>query len=134
MTREIKFRAWEKIGQQIIGWQQWVDNSINLYEILGNGEFIVMQYTGLTDKNGKEIYEQDIVKFGKKSLGNNQRDEDYNTLPIVWSATRGAWVFDDGDRDYYRSWNAYIYSDLEVIGNTWENPELLENENKELLP
>ena len=114
--REIKFRAWYKQ-------QMWVTFMINPYgeiEIHNKGEvddlympkdneYILMQCTGLKDKNGKEIYEGDIVKQG------NWVGE------IKW--TRDFWGLGEGNYDdeglYTRNQN------LEIIGNIYENPELL---------
>ena len=121
--REIKFRAWNK------GWKRGVvyftldklhdgfvycgiksDVSINL-----KGTEL-MQYTGLHDKNGKEIYEGDIVK-----------ENDTYTAKIEFISGCFVYNFVDTPEDWS---NEYIpvyggSRDTEVIGNIYENPELL---------
>jgi hypothetical protein len=109
MKREIKFRAWNPDTKEIYEW-----NSIKqypagqLFNVL-NEKFIIMEFTNLKDKNGKEIYEGDIIKSGKDALGVVKwrhfgfEQDMINTL--------GWWV---------------IQEDGEVIGNIYENPELLQ--------
>ena len=72
---------------------------------------ILMQYTGLNDKSGKEIYEGDIVKY-KNMLGK-----------IIF--LQGAFQLSDFYEE--EEWIlGYINEELEVIGNIYDNPELLE--------
>ena len=61
--REIKFRAWDNKQNKMRndGFSIYYDGSIQFADSIESKDFILMQYTGLKDKNGKEIYEGDIL-------------------------------------------------------------------------
>jgi len=108
--REIKFRAWDRTNKQIfqvhsLG-SKWSSEDGLMF---GDGRFPIMQYTGLKDKNGKEIYEGDIVQ------------KSYGAYPVTVSEFHGyrfMWGLDNLCKDdAIRG---------EVIGNIYVNPELLE--------
>ena len=121
--REIKFRAWDKENGKMIFNPLITDinsasNYIGLNDLPGkfNDNFIeLMQYTGLKDKNGGEIYEGDIVKiyddFGKDEL----------LIDSVISVP-GGFMLKDWDSEY--GW-PNTEDSVEIIGNIYENPELL---------
>jgi uncharacterized phage protein (TIGR01671 family) len=126
MNREIKSRAWNKrekkmyqadffnefivINQGKVGsvTGDIQDDSSSFYiDYSRSDDWEVMQYTGLKDKNGKEIYEGDILKY------HNGRHSHPIEFPkdYMWLATRM-----ESDE---------VASAVEIIGNIYENPELL---------
>jgi len=85
----------------------------------------VCQYTGLKDKNGRKIWENDIVKItifdyatGKiLACGNSKVEFKKGCFGVKWGFSKGFCMFDDF---------AEKYTEFEVIGNIFDNPELLE--------
>jgi len=123
-NREIKFRAWipkhKKMETGLFGLRSDGQTSFNSIAIL-------MQFTGLTDKNGKEIYEGDIVKASwvRASKGGYMQMDDAFvdneiTVTVQYIANGFYYVRQDGKR-------ASIPSDanIEIIGNIHETTELL---------
>jgi uncharacterized phage protein (TIGR01671 family) len=113
MNRILKFRAWDKAKKEwITDWQDTIYPEI--YGFDGGNLFDVMQFTGLHDKNGKEIYEGDVVEI-------NDGNDTY-IREVKWE--KGGYTFDIWE-DF-----APLISDealtLEVIGNRFEHPDLLE--------
>lgn len=127
--REIKFRAWhKKIKEMFYDVQNSFhslgdkdDNKTGYFpdyhgfnEVLKDKNLILMQYTGLKDENKKDVYEGDIVQTDDYGLRQG----------IVKGGYSGGGVFNG----FYIS-SDYLFTpeeqDLEVIGNVYENPELL---------
>ena len=129
-----KYRAWDVLAEkmineilmisfvrkEIIG--KFSDGSTSVplkFEGERNGEdVILMQSTGLFDKNGKEIFEGDIVDYkGRKAI-------------IKWHGSYASFIyrFIDKPKERKAEWSplylAYLH--VEIIGNIYENPELLE--------
>ena len=113
MTREIKFRCWDKRFKKF----DYGGGALLLRHNSDDFEE-VQQYTGLRDKNGKEIYEGDIVRFN---------DDDNFLFKVVWASKYGSWyVVPLGD--YYNEAPLGKSEEAcEVIGSIYENPELLTN-------
>jgi len=134
--RDIKFRAWDGEKMVIVNdivfsgkepKAYWRENSVI------ESSAIIMQFTGLHDKNGKEIYEGDILGFWdidetdyKKFIDDNFPDFNtwdgkklYKKSEIKWSAEAYGW------RMPMQSRLKISMKDVEVIGNIYETPELL---------
>lgn len=108
--REIKFRAWHKDGQMFY---ECAINRVGQPAQFGE-DAILMQYTGFKDKNSKEIYEGDIVKPTKSSIVNK----------VCWED--GQFVLKWADNHTNIRLSQALADIHEVIGNIYENPELLE--------
>ena len=122
--REIKFRAWNTINKSMIVnspismgsiMRDYTRQAYNINgEIIGR-EYVIMQYTGLKDKNGKEIYEGDILEFDAKEWGSDKG----NKFNVAWNERSGEWDTGGGTNSECHEWKT-------VIGNIYENPELME--------
>ena len=139
--REIKFRVWDKINKIMTPLEYNPDEFFFAFDNFGKIEVfsaeddfaepldgILMQFTGLHDKNGKEIYEGDIVKGGKS----------YYIEEVVGVVKYGGLAFAyAGKTASGKEWFNTITSpnctkdvSIEVIGNIYETPELLEVNNE----
>lgn len=132
--REIKFRAWHESAEQMIYPDEHRQSDVLKWMEEGQ-PVIVMQFTGLKDRNGKEIYEGDVVI---------KKDIDYS-ITENWEEKDSRWEAplpeNEVDRDLvtlerFRFWlknesfgyegeDMKYWSEYEVIGNIHDNPELL---------
>src|SRR4030042_4530386 len=123
-NRIIKFRVWNTEGKCF-----YTDSFVksNLFNLIERTNEPIMQFTGLTDKNEKEIYEGDIIK---------RVDDGYEPRIVNWSNNGSCFVVNDLDRKYLDWLSGYRGASfegsprvkcppIEVIGNCYENPVLL---------
>lgn len=158
MTREIKFRAWHK-DEKVMMYDKRMGDCLRWCE---EGQPVeLMQYTGLKDKNGKEIYEEDIVKYTSNERTGTRvsyKRRGYDTYSInsdieiigrVRQDTFDNMVTFIVDTEQTTQYESYFWGEgkrsdrpsiaknslvkpistkreYEVIGNIYENPELLE--------
>lgn len=130
----LKFRVWDKVDNVYWNTKDGLYFCLNLTDpnlgvsISGFLEdkrktrFVVQQFTGLLDSNGKEIYEGDIVKASKP---NSYLDGEYI---VAWHEKKGRWYYSNQPtyKDLYQvgsSGNLWC----EVIGNIFETPDLIKN-------
>jgi len=121
--REIKFRAWGaknpiESNKEEVDYNPIVPYDWKLNDVFEDRDLIFMQYTGLKDKNGKEIYEGDIVK--SKSHGLNY---EIKFIEGGFCADKDNIYIPTDINHFYPSTGC----DIEIIGNIYENPDLLKN-------
>lgn len=112
MKREIKFRAWSKESNKMMNWY-FIKSVNNLTKLLTLNHVEVMQFTGLTDKNGKEIYEGDVLKASDSIIEIEYKGRGFEGIYLNKDE-----MFNSPIQN-----NNYLY--WEIIGNIYENPELL---------
>lgn len=127
--REIKFRGYDKFDKRWVygyGLHQsiFIDGSSNAYVTAGIREVFIVdkesagQYTSIKGYEGKEIYEGDIVETTRA----------LNHIVGVVTMIKGCWYIQDGKDSYYRLIPRFGTAENKVIGNIYENKNLLEEE------
>ena len=133
MNREIKFRVWDIVNKRMLSYGDIM--TLPMWEVFpGTPEqraYEVMQYTGLEDKNGNEIYEGDILKERTPS-GFNYSVVKFGEIDISSFSceSKMCTCFYHDFSNFNDNWGEVALGNnlknIEVIGNIYENPELLE--------
>ena len=126
--REIKFRAWDTQTKSMFGpeslegaarlcWGEMLDNH-------DSGKVILMQYTGLKDKNGKEIYEGDVVRGELPDhIKWDGKEYEIAKVKIDPAGVMPFYLITDYEGTHWID----EMEDFEIIGNIYENPELVKH-------
>lgn len=132
-NRELKFRIWSGIKRDWLNSCVIGDNGIplllyvevtddknihNRVYTIENLNPVIQQYTGLLDKKDKEIYEGDIVQFNDDFISE-----------IIWCEEDAAFQVKRIDKPGGAFLNQNYILNFQIVGNIFENPELLKNEN-----
>lgn len=128
--REIKFRAWDKKRRRLTSVRSMEfgtegiyltvyteDGDSTYYTLKKPGEYELIQFTGLLGKNGKEIYEADVVQGWEEidmdtGIGIDTKEIETFKLAVEWD-------------EQVCGWNLYGANTFEIIGNIYENSDLL---------
>ena len=130
--REIKFRAWDKVGEVMVYQDRitiaengnWILMSKPGSDFEGRG-IPLMQYTGLRDKNGKEIYEGDIIEWSvyEDAQDTASGEEEKSRWKDSVYFSNGCFALEKRKELLFNF--LAPHKELEIIGNIYENPELL---------
>lgn len=139
--RERKYKAWVKdrceffpvfeidfYDKSVGVWGCGNENCGTCSDYFYFDEIELIEYTGLKDKNGVEIYDGDIIKFSERTVNGGV----FTHTCQVYQNERGTWWaegYPDFDSDYKTRRHVYsVQRFCEVIGNVYENPELLKED------
>ena len=132
MNNRFKFRVWDKLAERMIyphndNQQHFIIDLNGRFHNLQNGsggdDYVIQQYTGLTDNNDKEIYEGDILKnhydVGNNIIGQVLYESDHGGYIFQWKRIR------KGRGQDYKNLNCDVAFESVIIGNIFEHSELL---------
>ena len=130
MQDRFKFRIWDKFCETwltdfAINQDGEINRFFNNEEALKR-RFVLMQSTGLKDKNGKLIYEGDLVRYAEYEIEEIEPEWEYTE--IVWGGNHHYPTFDLKIHEFDCNGLSYIFNEgwtIEVVGNIYENKELL---------
>ena len=126
INRQRKFKVWDKLAQRMIypdkGYQQHYILDLygrfhNLQNGSGGDDYIVLEYTGLTDSKDKEICEGDILIHKTDSIGQ-----------VLYEADEGGYIYQwkrIGPNQHHTNLNCDVAFESVIVGNIFETPYLL---------
>ncbi|MES2733601.1 MAG: YopX family protein [Bacteroidota bacterium] len=129
MSRETKFRVWVSGNGHVTINQMRYERPVALFEWMDDMPYgmRLMQFTGLQDKTGKDVYEGDIVQV---KINQCTPDADFKEVYTLLEEKgqvlmkEGAWQVENDDKEYGGGY-LFAYDEVEVIGNIHQHPELL---------
>lgn len=140
MSREIKFRAWHIKDQIMVDWSLMCQSALNrgdtpfmyhVLSIIGKDHYHVMQFTGLKDKNGIEIYEGDVLQRTESLPMSSppKRRMPFGDTPRSVRFRDGKFVLHKGANKKHMVLDSLSirYLGLEVIANVYENDNTIKH-------
>jgi uncharacterized phage protein (TIGR01671 family) len=136
MKREIRFRAWDDRAKHMVtdGFVIYPDGKMEFpeggWDLHGQDDgYPLMQFTGLKDKRGNDIYEGDICRGILNYPGELFLNDPPNLVDEVGEIRMHEFMWLLWDEDEYKQGRIDRYDTIEVIGNIYENPDLLKPTN-----
>ena len=142
MSNRFKFRIWDKTDKKfdnedyVLGTSGFLyGDNYGLYT-LNQENFVIQQYTGVKDKNDKEIYEGDIILITGWLVGSYFNIAIHSSMPeasytwmakVIYDEGYGAYLLEYINRPDYEGRGSFcgVGKNAEVIGNIFENPEMV---------
>ena len=132
MNNRFKFRVWDKLAKRMIyphndNQQHFIIDLNGRFHNLQNGsggdDYVIQQYTGLTDSNDDPIYEGDILMYKSGSIPTTGV-----IGQVLYEADHGGYIFQwerKGPNQHHINLNCDVAFESVIVGNILENPELL---------